>query len=109
MPNSKMKWRLKMDKLPGGDAVFTGFLEIPTIFPGKPIKLKATEKTPAKAMDSTTDAALRLLDNPMVRDLLPPGSQTAIAIAKKLVRTKKAKKFLKKATSKAKKFLKNLW
>ena len=109
MAATKIKWKMKRDALPGGDAIFTGQLEIPTVIPGKFIKLKATEATPTEAMDSTTQAAFNLLKNPVVRDLLPPGSQSAIAVAKKLVRTKKAKKYLKKATSKAKKFLKSLW
>ncbi len=109
MPNTRIKWRLKQDRLPGGDAVYTGWLDIPTTTPGKFIKLKATEKTPKKAMTSVTNAAWKLLANPVVRDLLPPGTQSAIAIAKKLIRTKKAKKFVVKATKKAYNFLKSLW
>jgi len=109
MPNKgRIHWRVKQDRLPGGDAVYTGWLDIP-LRTGKVIKLKATERTPTEAMDSVTSAAVKLLDNPMIRDLLPPGTNTAIMIAKKLVRTKKARKFVKKAGKKVYNFLKSLW
>ena len=109
MVKTKLFWRVKRDKLPGGDSVYSGFLEIPTLTPGKFIKLKATESSPLRAMDSTTSAAMKLLANPMVRDLLPPGADTAIAVATKIVRSKKARKAVKTVTRKAKKFLKSLW
>lgn len=115
----KITYRLKRDKLPGGDEIWTGYLSIPTVTavpgmpgmlrPGKPIKLKATEKSPGNAMGSATSAAMKLLDNPMVRDLLPPGTQSAIAVAKKLVSSKAAGKAIKGATKAATSFLKSLW
>lgn len=108
----KLHYRLKRDKLPGGDEIWTGYISLPTqrfhngrAIPGKPIKLKATESSPRKAMGSTTKAAMKLLNNPMIRDLLPPGTQSAIAVASKLVANKK----LKKVGKKAYKLLKSLW
>ena len=95
---------LKRDKQPGGDELYTGWMEIPT-WPGqKNIKLKATEASPEKAMQSITKQAGSLLKNPIIQALVPPQAKAALAVVTKLV-GKKAIKTVKKA---AKKFVKSL-
>ncbi len=68
----------------------------------KPLATKAAAEDPASAIENAAALAKRIAENPLVADLLPPGTQSAIAAAEKVAQAVKdgtAAELLKKAGS----------
>ena len=84
--------------VPGQSIAVPGFAKS---FPkGKPIKLKASGKTKAQALAKAASVAKMVMDNPILKDVMPPGSHTALAAVEYLSKSASAGKL----ASAAKKF-----
>lgn len=112
--------RWSMRKLPNG--LYEGMITLTPQTaagpwsPSKPLRMKAQGKSKAAALAKASSVADKILANPLIRDALPPGSQTALAAVKYLSKSaaagkleKAAKKIVGKGAKRLFKKLKKFW
>ncbi len=94
MATNRIDWKIRKT----GDGSFEGFVTLPVGLTqlraaarglavptgGKRLALKATGDSRAAALESAASLADQILSNPLVRDILPPGTNTAISAIKML-------------------------
>lgn len=96
--------RKTLQASPGAAAALPPEVKQRLLTSATPLAVKSKPGAPdaASSIEEAAELAERVLDNPIVQDLLPPGSATAVAAAKKaaqLVKSGDAEAALKKAGS----------